>query len=490
MFANRLYFSIKKIIFFCSIFFFIIHTLLLVTLKVTSIGIGSLNVNSFIHFFSFIKLDSMGVSWLYISSLVIIFCQLIIIRRSFFYTQPVKDNINYSLQYYGSLPTGSSTWWVFYLFVIQTSLTFLFLTDNVLIFYISFEATLLPFFLWIGEAALRNRRWHAAFFLVFFTLLGSIGMLWSICILYKVNNSFSISDYIYSSSSNNNLHLLWSSFILFTFSFLIKFPVFPFASWLPEAHVEASTEASVLLAAVLLKVAPFGFYKIIIPSFSYWYAEYASILLIIGLFSSLYYVLSLLVQTDLKRATAYTSIIHMSIMLCLLVETSKTSMFSAFLMGALHSFCSAGLFCCIGYLYDKEKNKNLNYLSGLADVRPIFSVYFFLFNLVNIGYPLIGSYISEGLLFIISEKSNNYFYTLLIVFILYFLTCSAFFMLSKILYRSWHKYSIRKTSDLLSEESYSLFLLFIVCVFFGMFPGLYLSYINDSIAFIIYCNCV
>ena len=227
-----------------------------------------------------------------------------------------------------------------------------------------------------------------------------------------------------------------SAFFLFTFSFLIKFPVFPVASWLPEAHVEASTEASVLLAAVLLKVAPFGFYKVIIPSFTVYYIQYSSYLWVVGLSSAIVYVFSLLVQTDLKRAIAYTSIIHMSIMLCLLGSTNKTSLDSAFLMGALHSFCSAGLFCSIGYLYEKDKNKNLNYVSGLAETRPVFSALFMLFNLVNVGYPLIGSYISEILLFVVAEDSKNRVYTFTIVLVLYVLTSAVFFMMSKLFYRS------------------------------------------------------
>jgi NADH-quinone oxidoreductase subunit M len=426
----------------------------------------------------------------------------------------------------GLTPTSSTAWWVFYLFIIHLALTFLFLTDNIIIFYIAFETTLLPFFLWIGEAAVRNRRWHAAFFLVFFTLIGSIGMLWSICVLYKLNSSFCISDYVHTYfrvrhgwyfKANPLWHLEYfhlteipdlkgyfklrdlrvgavgypdrlaiSAFFLFTFSFLIKFPVFPVASWLPEAHVEASTEASVLLAAVLLKVAPFGFYKIIIPSFTVWYIQYCSYLWIIGLSSAIVYVFSLLVQTDLKRAIAYTSIIHMSIMLCLLGSTNKTSLDSAFLMGALHSFCSAGLFCSIGYLYEKDKNKNLNYVSGLAETRPIFSALFMLFNLVNVGYPLIGSYISEILLFVVAEDSKNRFYTFVVVIVLYILTSAIFFMMSKLFYRSWSSLDVRKILDLTRDEYFSLGLLLGICTILGLFPSIYLVYIEDSIFNLLY----
>jgi NADH-quinone oxidoreductase subunit M len=271
-----------------------------------------------------------------------------------------------------------------------------------------------------------------------------------------------------------------SAFFLFTFSFLIKFPVFPVASWLPEAHVEASTEASVLLAAVLLKVAPFGFYKVIIPSFTVYYIQYCSYLWVIGLSSAIVYVFSLLVQTDLKRAIAYTSIIHMSIMLCLLGSTNKTSLDSAFLMGALHSFCSAGLFCSIGYLYEKDKTKNLNYVSGLAETRPVFSALFMLFNLVNVGYPLIGSYISEILLFVVAEDSKNRVYTFTVVLVLYVLTSAVFFMMSKLFYRSWRGYDSRKILDLTRDEYFSLILLFIICTLLGLFPNMYLVYIEDS----------
>jgi len=168
-------------------------------------------------------------------------------------------------------------------------------------------------------------------------------------------------------------------------------------------------------------------------------------------------------------------------MLCLLASPSKSSMDSAFLMGALHSFCSAGLFCCIGYLYDKDKNKNLNYISGIVSLRPIFTFFFLLFNLVNVGYQLIGSYISESLLIMSSTGSLNHIYTLLIVIILYILTASIFFMMSKIFYRSFKADDVRKIIDLSKDEIISLTLLFAICILLGIFPSIYLNYVEDSL---------
>ena len=501
-----------------SFVLFIFHTIILIGIKTNVSYFNLLNIFFLKELSGLLKFDTMGISWLYISSFIILFCQFIIFSKS--YSNNTSSGLTknkFGLNWVIISQNISYNWWILYLAIIHVALTFLFLTDNAIVFYISFETTLLPFFLWIGEAALRSRRWHAAFFLTFFTLLGSIGMLWAIGILYKINSSFVISEYIFSMQKTKESQFeilwdmcrygspntescitflcgaevessdrksLWIAFLLFTFSFLIKFPVFPVAAWLPEAHVEASTEASVLLAAVLLKVAPYGFFKLIIPTFHEWYFNYVSVLWIIGLFSALLYVISLLSQTDLKRAVAYTSIIHMSIMLCLLASASKTSLSSAFLMGALHSFCSAGLFCCIGYLYDKDKNKNIHYVSGIVDLRPIFSTFFLLFNLVNIGYPLIGSYISESLLFVVSTGASNHIYTGIVVFVLYFLTGAIFFMISKILYRSWVSNDIRKVLDLSIDEQYSLLLLFLLCVLLGLFPSIYLNYIEDSLSLI------
>jgi len=492
-----------------SALLFIVHTILLISINLNKKDFDIVNTYFFENWSGLFKFDTMGISWLYISSFIILFCQLILFSKSMYNSFAFgKDkNLIFGFNWVIVYSNKSYGWWIIYLFIIHLALTFLFLTDNAIVFYIAFETTLLPFILWIGEAALRSRRWHAGFYLTFFTLIGSIGMLWSISILYQINNTFVLSDYEFSVFKVNefnylfnlfynlnnfsfsldsetilfNNHSLKVAFFLFTFSFLIKFPVFPLASWLPEAHVEASTEASVLLAAVLLKVAPFGFYKIIIPSFSEWYFNYRSVIWIIGLVSALIYVFSLLSQTDLKRAIAYTSIIHMSIMLCLLASPSKSSMDSAFLMGALHSFCSAGLFCCIGYLYDKDKNKNLNYISGIVSLRPIFTFFFLLFNLVNVGYPLIGSYISESLLIMSSTGSLNHIYTLLIVIILYILTASIFFMMSKIFYRSFKADDVRKIIDISKDETISLSLLFAICILLGIFPSIYLNYVEDSL---------
>lgn len=495
--------------------------------------------NSFIQVF--LTVDSMGLYWALISSLIILLCQSTIYvkvnsaflskseinYRNFIYKSHsrewVSQNLaakqinvgNYSNEKDQSVqshtsdePTGfenynlsslsifSSYSWLWKLMFIQSALFILFTTNNLLIFYIAFESTLLPFYLWIAHAVVRDRKWHALAFLVFYTLVGSIGMLWSIYILYSIDHSGLISNYINLTSSlpsmfwRDNFYYLdteYSSlklaFLLFSISFIIKFPVFPFAGWLPEAHVEASTEASVLLAAVLLKVAPFGFYRIIYTIFPTWYMEYRFLFIGLSVISSFIYAISLYSQSDLKRIAAYGSIIHMSAMLCLFALCQLETLFLSFLMAIVHSFCAAGIFYMIGFGYDWDKHKNLHYIFSFIDLRPIYGFFGFLFFLIHLGYPIVGPYLSELALF--KGIVEQHFYSLLfMVFLFVFsLTATTFHIMQIISFRVWRRSEIREIFDLVKYQVYILSVLLSTSILICSIPIVGLYFIEDSLEY-------
>ncbi len=458
------------------------------TISATIIYICCNIISLYLEVESYWYLDRVSFSLIWVTNLIIIICMVNIeLKRS---NISLDNKYVFASRLYISDVNRNATSeyncyiWILYLFIIQISLLVLFSTDNIIIFFIAFETTLLPFYLWIATGGVRDRRWHAGYYLIFYTLIGSIGMLWSICNISIITGSTKIS-YLYNIDSiaydTNDSTRLWYSFIFLSVAFLIKFPVFPFASWLPEAHVEASAEASTLLASVLLKVAPYGFYRIIMHLFPIWLDWSQDLFVYIGLASGLIYVISLTVQTDLKRIIAYTSIIHMSIILCLLVASSTESIYSALLMAILHSFCSAGLFLLLGFLYDFDKTKNMNYLNGMAEVRPIYSLFFFLFNLINIGYPLIGSFVSEFIAVLVPISSTNYIWVVLLFIIMFILTASIFFMLCKILFMTVNSKITRKFVDINKDQISCILILFFGCVILGLNPKFYTDFISWDI---------
>lgn len=442
-------------------------------------------VSLWLAFEPYCYIDRVSFSLIWVTNLIILICMINIESKrstmTFSYSTAFPGRLCISDVSRDTTSEYNCYLWIVYLLIIQISLLFLFSTDNIIVFFIAFEATLLPFYLWIATGGVRDRRWHAGYYLVFYTLVGSIGMLWSICNISLIVGSTSIS-YMYSIDSMaydiKESTRLWYSFICLSIALLIKFPVFPFATWLPEAHVEASAEASTLLASVLLKVAPYGFYRIIMHLFPIWLDWSKDLFIYLGLLSGLIYVLSLSVQTDLKRIIAYTSIVHMSIILCLLVSSSIESIYSALLMAILHSFCSAGLFLLLGYLYDSDKTKNLNYLGGMAEVRPVYSFFFFVFNLVNIGYPLVGSFISEFIAILVPISQKNYIWVVLLFIIMFVLTSSIFLMLCKCLFLTLKISTSRKVVDLNKDQLAVTVVLLFFCIALGLNPKWYMDFIS------------
>lgn len=257
---------------------------------------------------------------------------------------------------------------------LEILLYIIFTTLDLLLFYMFFEAILIPFFILIGLYGSRMRKIHAAYMLFFYTIAGSILMLFSII-------------YIYIHTGTLNLQLLWniefntvlSTFLWFSFflSFSVKVPIFPFHIWLPEAHVEAPTEASVILAAILLKVGIYGFLRILLPIFPNLTFYYLNIILLLNIISLFYTSLVTLRQIDIKKIIAYSSVSHMNVCVIGALSFQIHSIAGSMLLMFGHGFVSGGLFFLIGVIYDRYKTKILFYYSGLVHTMPLFSAIFF-----------------------------------------------------------------------------------------------------------------
>jgi proton-translocating NADH-quinone oxidoreductase chain M len=281
----------------------------------------------------------------------------------------------------------------------------IFCIRDLLFFYILFEFLLIPMFILIGVWGSRKRKIHAVYQFFFYTLFSSIFMLVGILILYSNVQSTNIFILSTIELSYNRQLILW---FLFFLAFAVKIPLFPFHIWLPEAHVEAPTVGSVVLAGILLKLGAYGILRFILPLFVQ--ATYALTPFVYSLcvFGIIYTCSSTIRQIDMKKVIAYASISHMGfVTLGLFSSTVEGVVGCVFLMIA-HGVVSSGLFFLVGCLYDRYGSRLIMYYTGLNLVMPLFGIAFFLLILSNISFPGTSSFIGEFLILLAVFESNHF----------------------------------------------------------------------------------
>jgi len=283
------------------------------------------------------------------------------------------------------------------LFCIEFLLIIVFMTTDILMFYIFFEAILIPFFIFIGVNAYRKRKIHASYLLFFYTIAGSIFMLVSILLIYTYTGTTDLyimlnREYIQDLSKEN---LIWITFFL---AFAVKVPIFPFHIWLPEAHVEAPTEGSVLLAGILLKLGTYGILRFLIPMFPMSTVYYTPLVLTLSTLGIIYTSFVTLRQIDVKRIIAYSSVAHMNLCVLGIFSTNPTAIAGSILLMIGHGVVSGGLFFAIGVLYDRFHTKLIKYYSGVIHGMPVYAAILFVLTMGNISLPLTSNFIGEFLI--------------------------------------------------------------------------------------------
>nr|YP_009118153.1 NADH dehydrogenase subunit 4 [Stachyamoeba lipophora]AJF22898.1 NADH dehydrogenase subunit 4 [Stachyamoeba lipophora] len=280
------------------------------------------------------------------------------------------------------------------LFSIELLLILVFCVTDLLLFYIFFEAILIPFFIYIGICGYRKRRVHAAFLFFFFTLFGSLLMFISIVFVYLHCGSTDFLLLWTSEFSTTRELVLWFFFFI---AFAIKIPIFPFHNWLPEAHVEAPTEGSVLLAGLLLKLGAYGFLRVNFFMFPYATFYFSPLVLVLNSLAVVYVSMTTLRQIDIKKIIAYSSVAHMNMAMLGFFLFDSVSLCGSFLMMVGHGIIAAGLFFLIGIFYDRYKTKLIFYYSGLVQCMPLAISFFFLLILGNTSLPTTANFVSEFL---------------------------------------------------------------------------------------------
>lgn len=286
----------------------------------------------------------------------------------------------------------------------ETILLAVFFVSDLTFFYILFESVLIPMFILIGVGGSRERKVRAGYMFFLYTIIGSVLMLLSIIFLEVRVGSCSFSVLKEFEFSILEQKLLWLSFFV---AFAGKIPMIPLHVWLPEAHVEAPTTGSVILAGILLKLGSYGLIRVSIGIFGKIGIFFAPFVGILGLISLIYSSFTAVRQTDLKRIIAYTSVAHMNLVVIGIFSYTIAGIEGAIFQSLSHGLVSSALFFCVGIVYDRYHTRLLAFYSGLSFFMPNFILFFTFFTMANIALPGTSSFVGEFLMLLGIYKTNT-----------------------------------------------------------------------------------
>lgn len=331
------------------------------------------------------------------------------------------------------------------------------------------------FFL-IGFYGGRNRKIHAAYQFFLYTLFGSLFLFQALIVLYLETGTTDYQVLLTIPISQNRQYFLWLAFFI---SLAIKIPMQPVHQWLPEAHVEAPTAASVILAAILLKQGSYGFIRYSIPLFpdaSTYFTPLVCTMCIIGI---IYSSVACLAQTDMKKIIAYSSIGHMNTATIALFTNDYHGLSAGVYFLISHGLISSALFLLIGVQYDRYHTRTIKYYRGLVMIMPVFTVIFLLFTFANIAVPGTSGFISEFLTFL-GAMNLNPFVAISSSIAIVLAPAYALWFFHKVSYGSFTNYLPTIYQDITAKELHLILPLLFFTFLFGIYPSLVFEYLHMS----------
>jgi NADH-quinone oxidoreductase subunit M len=337
---------------------------------------------------------------------------------------------------------------------------------DAVLFYVFWEAMLIPMFLIIGVWGGPNRVYAAVKFFLY-TLLGSLLMLVALIYLYNQSGgSFEILDFHQVVLPMTAQILI---FIAFFFAFAVKVPMFPLHTWLPDAHVEAPTGGSVILAAIMLKVGAYGFLRFSLPIVPDASHRLAGVMIALSLIAVVYIGLVALAQTDMKKLVAYSSISHMGFVTLGLFIFNNYGMEGALLQMISHGFVAGALFLCIGVLYDRMHSRNIADYGGVANTMPVFAAFFMLFAMANSGLPGTSAFVGEFMV-ILGAVKTNFWYAFAAATTLVFGAAYTLWMYKRVIFGAVANHHVAELTDLTLREKVIFAILAIAVLGMGLYP--------------------
>jgi NADH-quinone oxidoreductase subunit M len=347
-----------------------------------------------------------------------------------------------------------------------------------LLFYVFFEATLIPMYIIIGVWG-GPKRVYAAFKFFLYTLAGSLLMLVALVYLYyKSGGSFDIQAWHRLPLPLNAQTLLFFAFFA---AFSVKVPMWPVHTWLPDAHVEAPTGGSVVLAAIMLKLGAYGFLRFSLPIAPDAAREWDWLIITLSLVAVLYIGLVALVQQDMKKLVAYSSIAHMGFVTLGFFMFNELGMAGGIVQMISHGFVSGAMFLCIGVLYDRVHSRDISAYGGVANTMPKFAAFAVLFAMANCGLPGTAGFVGEWMV-ILGAVDYNFWVALAAATTLIFGAAYTLWMVKRVYFGDVANAKVQALQDINGREFLMLALLAAAVLWMGLYPKPFTDVMNVSVA--------
>ena len=360
--------------------------------------------------------------------------------------------------------------------VMESLMIGVFCSLDLIIFYLFFEGGLIPMFLIIGIWG-GERRVYSAFKFFLFTLLGSILMLIAIITIYWTAGTTNVIQLYELGIDLKYQNLLWLAFFS---SFAVKTPMWPVHTWLPDAHVEAPTAGSVVLAAILLKLAGYAFIRFSLGLFPIASDFFTPLIYFLSLIAIVFISLVALMQDDMKKLIAYSSVAHMGFVTLGIFTLTQQGIEGSIIQMISHGFVSAALFVCVGVLYDRSHSRMISTYGGVVSIMPKFSIVFMVFTLAAIGLPGTSGFIGEFLI-LVGAFQKSFLVAAIASLGVILAAAYMLWLYKRVVFGNLINKKLLKMPDLNKSEIFILWSLVIPTVFFGFYPEPLINTVEVSV---------
>jgi NADH-quinone oxidoreductase subunit M len=360
--------------------------------------------------------------------------------------------------------------------VMQTLMLGVFCSLDLVIFYLFFEGGLIPMFLIIGIWG-GPKRVYSAFKFFLFTLLGSVLMLIAIISIYWITGTTDVIKLLDTRIAQEYQYLLWLAFFS---SFAVKLPMWPVHTWLPDAHVEAPTAGSVILAAILLKMAGYGFIRFSLGLFPVASDYFTPLIFTLSIVAIIYTSLIALMQDDMKKLIAYSSVAHMGFVTIGIFSLTKQGLEGSIIQMMSHGLISAALFLCVGVVYDRYHSRMISSYGGLVNIMPKYALVFMIFTLAALGLPGTSGFVGEFLV-LVGVFQTNIIVAVLASLGVILVAAYMLWLYRRVIFGKVVSSEINDMKDLNKTEIYIFASIAFLTLFFGIYPEPLLNTVDISI---------